>query len=248
MNACTTQWGDLLGASTVRSFHGETFMNISRTAVAVAAVLSFAAVAAPASATIVTYDWTLSSGSTAADGGFTDVGSGTLTVDTSQTKTVSGFTGELVTNLTGTVTGGATVGLLSAGTSFGSIPFLNDNYLFATGTSLVEASFNGDAYTAGIGFASSSGNFLLTAFNTEGGSPAGNNGYGQTGPAGNSIGVGNFAVTLAPVPLPDSAWLSLCGLATLGLVAVRRSRQPSGSGLVGAAWAAVPCGKPLWLV
>jgi len=208
-------------------------MNISRTALAVAAVLSFAAVAAPASATIVTYDWTLSSGSTAGNGGFADVGSGTLTVDTSQTKTVGGFTGDLVTSLTGNLTGGATVGLLGAGTSFGSIPFLNDNYLFPTGTSLVEAAFNADAYTAGIGFSSSSGNFLLTAFNTEGGSPAGTNGYGETGPAGNSVGVGNFAVTLVPVPVPASAWLFIFGLAAVGFVAVRQSRQQSGSGFVG---------------
>ncbi len=211
-------------------------MKISRAALAVAAVLSFAAVSAPASASIVTYDWTLTDAPGVTSGGLV-TGSGTLTVDTSQTQ-VKGFspnffTGDLVTSLTGTLTGGATVSLLAPGTFFGSSPSFgetNSNFLFPTANSLVDAPFNANSFNAGIGFASSSGNFLLFGSNAVGGEPAGNNGYSEVGLNGAAIGQGGFSVTLAPVPLPASAWMLLLGLAGLGFVAVRQSKQQAGTG------------------
>jgi len=58
-------------------------MKITRVALVVGALLSFAAATAPASAAMVTYDWTTTSTSTVANGGMA-AGGGTITVDTSK--------------------------------------------------------------------------------------------------------------------------------------------------------------------
>jgi PEP-CTERM motif len=198
-------------------------MKISRVARAVTALLSFAAVSGAASASIITYDWTLSDAPGVTSGGLIP-GSGTLTVDTSQTQVRGGFTGDLVTSLTGTLSNGATVGLLAPNTSFGLES--NSNFLFPTGNSLVDASFNGNSFNAGIGFSATSGNFLLIGSNAEGGQPAGNNGYTElVGPGGSSIGQGGFSIALAPVPLPASLWMMILGLGGLGTVGLRARKQ-----------------------
>src|SRR5215469_10859859 len=111
-------------------------MSISRAVMAVVAVLSYAAVAAPASASTVTYDWTLSSASTPAQGGFTYTGTGTLTATV-------GATSDTITSFTGTVNG-QSVTLAPTGTAYGS-PFVtsevSNNLLYPSGgntTSLID--------------------------------------------------------------------------------------------------------------
>jgi hypothetical protein len=211
-------------------------MKISRAAVAVAAVLSFAAVAAPASATIVTYDWTLTSTATVPNGGVN--GSGTLTVDTSQTSSVQSATnpsvfyvGDLITGITGAINGGgsnqesiAINGLVAAGAS----PENNDNLLFVSGQPEV-LDTKGFAFTS---TAHGSTPFdLFSSLVLGATTPPGSNPYQLAGPGGQfgSLGVGTF--TIAPVPLPASAWMLLLGVAGLGVMAVRQ-----GKGQARSAW------------
>jgi hypothetical protein len=207
-------------------------MKISHTAVAVAALLSFAAVAAPASATMVTYDWTLTSTSTVANGGFN--GSGTLTVDTSQTTSVQSatnpavfFVGDLITGITGSVNAGGTNqehitinGLASAGAS----PENNDNLLFVSGQPEL-LDLKGFAFTSAATGSTAFDLFSSLALGAT--TTPGSNPYQLVGPGGEfgSLGVGTFAIT--PVPLPASAWMLLVGLG-LGWVALRRTGRRSG--------------------
>jgi hypothetical protein len=111
-------------------------MSISRAALAVVAALSYAAVAAPASAATVTHDWTLGSTSTPAQRGFTYTGTGTLTATV-------GTTDDTITSLTGTITG-QSVTLAPTGTADGSPSVsseVSNKLLYASGgnsTSLVD--------------------------------------------------------------------------------------------------------------
>jgi hypothetical protein len=213
-------------------------MKISRTALAVAAVLSFAAAAAPASATILTYDWTLTSTSTVPNGGIN--GSGTLTVDTSQTTSVQSATnpsvyyvGDLITGISGHVNGGGSNqesitinGLAPVGASAES----DDNLLFVSGQpELLDP--KGFAFTSAATGATTYDLFSSLALGST--TTPGSNPYQLVGPGGQfgSLGVGTFTIT--PVPLPASAWLLVFGLAGLGFAAARQSRQRSGSGFVG---------------
>jgi hypothetical protein len=198
-------------------------MKTLRTALAVSALLPLVAAVTPVYAGTQIYDWTLSSGSSAADGGFTYTGGGTLTVNTSDTKTVDGYVGYLVTGITGTLTGGGSFGL-STTTSFGSVPFVSDDYFFPTGTSLVEASTNANSYTGGIGFSTPSGNFLLISSYAMG-TPISGNAYDEISTSGASVGVGQF--TASAVPLPASVWTMIFGLGALGFVGLRAKKlQP----------------------
>lgn len=210
-------------------------MKISRAALAVAAVLSFAAVAAPASATIVTYDWTLTSTATVPNGGIN--GSGTITVDTSQTTSVQSatnpsvyFVGDLITGITGTVNGGGSNqetitinGLASAGAS----PQNDDNLLFVSGQPEL-LDLKGFAFTSAATGSTTFDLFSSLALGST--TTPGSNPYQLVGPGGQfgSLGVGTFTIT--PVPLPASAWMLLAGLTGLGFAAVRQSRRQVGAG------------------
>jgi hypothetical protein len=215
---------------------GNQAMKISRAALAVAAVLSFAAAAAPASATIVTYDWTLTSTSTVPNGGIN--GSGTLTVDTSQTTSVQSATnpsvfyvGDLITGITGNMNGGgsnqesiAINGLAPVGAS----PQNNDNLLFVSGhPELLD--LKGFAFTSAA--TGSTTYDLLSSLALGSTTTPGSNPYQLIGPGGEfgSLGVGTFTIT--PVPLPASLCMLVIGLAGLGFAAVRQSRQQGGASL-----------------
>ncbi|HEV2700053.1 MAG TPA: VPLPA-CTERM sorting domain-containing protein [Steroidobacteraceae bacterium] len=195
-------------------------MNISRAALAVAAVLSFAAVAAPASATIVTYDWTTSGVGTS---GELAAGSGTITVDTSQTKVVSGFTGDLITGITGSIGNDTITGLVAAnGGNFGN----NDDLLFVTGTPTV-LDTNGFSFKGSIGGVAQTTDFTLLSSCSLGSTTTctGPNPIQLDGPGGTFLNLGQGSFTITPVPLPASAWMLLFGIGALGLAAVRQSKQ-----------------------
>jgi hypothetical protein len=193
-------------------------MSISRTALAVVAALSYAAVAAPVSAATVTYDWTLSSTSTPAQGGFTYTGSGTLVATV-------GSTDDTITSLTGTLDG-QSVTLAPTGTAYGSPSVsseVSNNLLYPSGgnsTSLIE----------GHGFAVlNASNALLFGRSSffPGGAPISGNGYDEIPPPnGSSVGVGQFTIT--PVPLPASVWMMIAGLGGLGFLVRRMSKQDVG--------------------
>ncbi len=213
-------------------------MKISRTALAVAAVLWFAAVAAPASATIVTYNWTLTSTATVLNGGFN--GSDTITVDTSQTTSVQSATnpsvfyvGDLITGITGHVNAGGsnqesiTINGLAAVDASAEY---NDNLLFVSGQPEL-LDLKGFAFTSA---ATGTTPFdLVSSLALGSTTPPGSNPYQLIGPGGQfgSLGVGTF--TLTPVPLPASAWMLLLGLTGLGLMMVRQSGHKARVGLAG---------------
>lgn len=214
-------------------------MKISRAAGAVAAVLSFAAVAAPASATIVTYDWTLTSTATVPNGGIN--GSGSITVDTAQTTSVQSATnpsvfyvGDLITGISGQVNGGGSNqesvtinGLAAAGASAEN----NDNLLFVSGQPEL-LDLKGFAFSSA---ATGSTPFDLFSSLTLGSTTTpGSNPYQLVGPGGQfgSLGVGTF--TLTPVPLPASAWMLILGLGALGFAAARQSTRHSAAGFADA--------------
>ncbi|HTC50571.1 MAG TPA: hypothetical protein VK700_01390 [Steroidobacteraceae bacterium] len=203
-------------------------MNISRAALAVAAALSFAAVAAPASATIVTYDWTASGVGTS---GELAAGNGTITVDTSQTKTVNGFTGDLITGITGFI-GTDTITALVApnGGNFAN----NDDELFVAGTPTV-LDTTGFSFTGSIGGVAQSTPFTLLSTCALGSTTTctGPNPIQLDGPGGTFLDLGQGSFTLTPVPLPASPGMLLLGLAGLGFLAVRQSKPQAATGFAG---------------
>jgi hypothetical protein len=199
-------------------------MSISRAALGIVAALSYAAVAAPAGASTVTYDWTLSSTSTPAQGGFTYTGTGTLTATV-------GATDDTITSLTGTING-QSVTLAPTGTAYGSPSVsseVSNNLLYPSGgnsTSLI------DGHGFAVLNASSAVLFGLSSF-FSGGAAISGNAYDEiTPPNGSSVGVGQF--TIEPVPLPASLWMMIAGLGGLGFLVRRMSKQDPGSGLLGA--------------
>jgi hypothetical protein len=195
-------------------------MKISRTALAVSALLSFAAMVAPASAdNLVVFDWTTGA-APGTTGSQMPVGSGTITVDESTTTTVDGVVGDKITQITGTF-GGATInGLVAAGGgSFG-----NDDLLFPSGTKAATGELldgNGLAFTeAG---SSVIYNIWGNAPNTDA-SELGSNPYVLYSSATGELS-GTFAI--APVPLPGSVWMLILGVAGLGFMSqtARKQRQ-----------------------
>ena len=99
-------------------------MKFSKAVLAIAAVVPFAALTAPASAATVTYDWSMSGTSVSLGGPVP--GSGTLTVTTGAggVDTITAITGEI---------GGSTITSLIAPNGFQS----NDNLLYPNGTPTV---------------------------------------------------------------------------------------------------------------
>jgi hypothetical protein len=168
-------------------------MKFLRPVLAVAALLPLAAAMAPASASTLTFDWTLT-GPAASLGGLPAPGSGTLVVTT-------GTTSDTITSITGTLGTFTITGLLAPGTLEG-----NDNLLYPSGTAPLD--------TNGFAVSTSGGNISILSQFPEGTPPSGN-AYEEIGAAG--FGVGTFAITAAPVPLPASVWMLVLGLGGLGL-------------------------------
>jgi hypothetical protein len=210
-------------------------MKISQAALVLGALLSFAATTAPASAAIVTYDWTTTSTATVANGGMA-IGSGTITVDTSQTTLVTSATnpsvhyvGDLITGITGSI-GSVTISGLAPVNADPAHNETNDNLLFVSGSPEV-------LDTHGFAFTSAAGAFPYSIFSSlalGSTTPPGPNPFQEVGPGGQflSLGVGTFAIT--PVPLPSSAWMLILGLGGLGFAALRSARG-SKSGSIGLA-------------
>lgn len=176
-------------------------MKFLRPVLAAAALLPLAAAMAPASASTLTFDWTLT-GPSASLGGVTEPGSGTLTVTT-------GSSSDTITAVTGTLGSFTITGLLSPGAFLG-----NDNLLYPTGTAPLD--------TNGFAVATTGGNIAIWSDFPEGTPPTGN-AYGENGVGG--YGQGTFAISPAPVPLPSSVWMLVLGLGGLGFGA-KRARQP----------------------
>jgi hypothetical protein len=184
------------------------------------------AVALPAAAATVTYDWTLT-GPAATLGGFVWTGSGTVTATTgSGSDTITAITGT-VTNgtVTDSITGLATPGtfdnlLFPIGTTFSGPPVVTSgSYLSAS-----------DLDTKGLGFTIAAGTIEVFggyAPNSTDVTP-GNN-YDEIGPGG--FGVGTFALTATP--LPAALPLFAGGLGILALMARRRQRK-SGTAIAAA--------------
>jgi hypothetical protein len=189
-------------------------MKISRIAVAIGALLSLGAAVAPASAGVLTYDWTLSLAPGVTTGGFEWTGSGTVIVNTA-----SGQSYDSITSLTGSVTNGTTTDLLSLA-PIGTLT--SDNRLFANGAAGTQ-SLDSDGITVETGGAVL---FNLFAEGTAGVSSDINVFTEGAPPAEGSIGQGTFAVSLAPVPLPSSVWMLILGLGGLVFAALRKSKQP----------------------
>ena len=168
-------------------------MRFLRPILAVAALLPLAAAMAPAGAATLTFDWTLT-GPAASLGGVPAPGSGTLVVTT-------GTTSDTITSITGTLGTFTITGLLAPGTLEG-----NDNLLYPSGTAPLD--------TTGFAVSTSGGNISILSQFAEGSPPSGN-AYEEIGAAG--FGVGTFAITPAPVPLPSSVWMLVLGLGGLGL-------------------------------
>jgi hypothetical protein len=176
-------------------------MKFLRPVLAVAALLPFAAAMAPASASTLVFDWTLT-GPAANLGGVPSPGGGTLTVTT-------GTTSDTITAVTGTLGTFSITGLLAPGTLES-----NDNLLFPSGTAPLD--------TKGFAVSTSGGNISILSQFAEGTPPTGN-AYEEIGAGG--FGVGTFAITPAPVPLPSSVWMLALGLGGLGYGAKRLKKQ-----------------------
>jgi hypothetical protein len=167
-----------------------------------AGCLALSAIAVPAHAAILTFDWTLAGPATIL-GGFGPAGSGngTLTVTT-------GADGDLITALTG-VLGGNAVTLLPTGID-GS-----DNLLFP-----IEATFKGgtsvvDLDESGIAISTSAGIFHIFADGSpfSMGTLSGNDIFETGGNVG--FGVGTMAVAAA-VPEPSTWTMMILGICGLG--------------------------------
>jgi hypothetical protein len=164
----------------------------------VISALSLAAAGAPAYATSITYDWTVSGVGTS---GEVPPGAGTVTV-TSETNGA-----DPVTAITGEIAGVAITGLGS--TSGGA-----DNLLYPNGSPTV-------LDLKGLALTTASGNLSIISQFQQGSTlePGEVNLDEFLGSAVGGFAVGNL--TLAPVPLPASWTLFLLGLAGLQLPGLR---------------------------
>jgi hypothetical protein len=176
-----------------------------------AGCLALTAIAVPAQATTVVFDWTLAGPATTLGGfGTAGSGSGTFTVTT-------GANGDLITAITGNI-GGNAVTLLAPGTN-GS-----DDLLFPIGTSFTGGASVVDLDTSGIAVSTTLGNYHIFG----GGSPfskgtLSGNDIDEVGPAG--FGVGTLAVSAVPEP---STWaMMLLGFGGIGFMAYRRKAKPA---------------------
>jgi hypothetical protein len=186
-------------------------MKFSTIGLTISAVLSLAAVTAPANATSITYDWAVSGVGTS---GEVPPGTGTITVtsETNGIDPITAFSGEI---------GGTTITGLGAATA--SI----DNLLYPAGSPTV---FD----TEGLAFTTATGSGNIFSFYAQGStvSPGSVNLDGFSGLPGGFV-VGNFTITpVTPVPLPASWAMLLLGVCGVGAVAMRSSRKQAGGQLI----------------
>jgi hypothetical protein len=167
-------------------------------------ILSFAAAVAPARASTVTYDWTLS-GPAASLGGVPAPGSGTITA------TVSNTGSETLTAITGTIGGSAITGL----TSF----FGSDNLVYPSGTTPID--------TSGIAFTDAAGQSInIFSFYAEGSVVQPGNNFGEYISGGGGFGVGTFSLApVAATPLPPTWTMMILGLFGFGFIAFRGTKK-----------------------
>jgi PEP-CTERM motif-containing protein len=181
-------------------------MKFSKAVLAIAAVVPFAALTAPANAATVTYDWTMSGTSVSLGG--PEPGSGTLTVTTGAggVDTITAITGEI---------GGSTITSLIAPNGFEG----NDNLLYPNGTPTV-------LDTDGLAFTAGTAKYEIYSFFAQGSTPSPGdvNFYSEIG---TTIQQGSGTFSVSPVPLPASWTMMLLGLCGLGFVATRSNKKNS---------------------
>ena len=181
-----------------------------RSSALLAGCLALTAIAVPARADTLTFDWTLAGPATSLGGfGTPGSGSGTFTVTT-------GAKGDIITAMTGEL-GGNAVTLLPSGTG-GS-----DNLLFPIGTSFKRGVSVVDLDTNGISVSTTLGDYHIfgdgSPFSI--GTVSGNDIF-ETGP-GVGFGVGTLAVSAVPEP---STWaMMILGFIGVGFVAYRRKHN-----------------------
>src|SRR6202035_3518602 len=174
--------------------------------------LGLAAAAAPARAAVVTFDWSLTSGSTQVQGGFSLTGSGTLTATT-------GVNGDLVTAITGQLNGSILTGddiqvrvpvtnlQITGLAPVGSPNGVPDNLIFPigstfgtgkntfTGVSNLNSANPFNSINGGLEFLTDDGAVRILSSVTPNSDPseAKGNFYDEFGPGG--FGVGVFSLT-----------------------------------------------------
>jgi PEP-CTERM motif len=187
----------------------ETVSKFFRSSALLAGCLAITAIAVPARANTLTFDWTLAGPATSLGGfGTPGSGSGTFTVTT-------GAKGDIITAMTGEI-GGDAVTLLQSGTG-GS-----DNLLFPIGTKFKGGISVVDLDTDGISVSTTLGDFHIFSDGSpfSKGTVSGNDIF-ETGPCG--FGVGTLAVSAVPEP---STWaMMLLGFAGVGFMAYRRKQN-----------------------
>ena len=187
----------------------ETVSKFFRSSALLAGCLAITAIAVPARADTLTFDWTLAGAATSLGGfGTPGSGAGTFTV-------TAGAKGDIITAMTGEI-GGNTVALLPSGTD-GS-----DNLLFPIGTSFKRGVSVVDLDTRGITVSTALGDYNIFGA----GSPFSigtvlGNDIDEVGPGG--FGVGTLAV--AAVPEPSTWAMMLLGFCGLGFMAYRRRQS-----------------------
>jgi hypothetical protein len=189
----------------------ETVSKLFRSSALLVGCLALTAIAVPARAATVTFDWTLAGPATSLGGfGTPGSGSGSFTVTT-------GSNGDIITAMTGEI-GGNAVTLLAPGTG-GS-----DDLLFPIGTSFTGGVSVVDLDTNGISVSTALGDYHIfgdgSPFSI--GTVSGNDIF-ETGPSG--FGVGTLAVSAVPEP---STWaMMILGFAGIGFMAYRRKSKPT---------------------
>jgi hypothetical protein len=180
-----------------------------RSSALLAGCLALTAIAVPARADTLTFDWTLAGPATSLGGfGTPGSGSGTFTVTT-------GAKGDNITAMTGEL-GGNAVTLLPSRTGGG------DNLLFPIGTSFKGGVSVVDLDTNGISVSTTLGDYHIfgdgSPFSI--GTVSGNDIF-ETGPGG--FGVGTLAVSAVPEP---STWaMMILGFCGIGFMAYRRKQS-----------------------
>ncbi len=190
-------------------------MKFPKPALVIASLLPLAAAVAPASASTITFDWTLGPAAGVTSGGIAK-GSGTLTANV-------GTSADTITAITGTI-GGETISGLEPTNILKGTATIPDNALFPKGSTFLSTKGVGIEFTNGTGL-------LLWSDFAQGAQGANNNNAysGQlvtaTGTPGGSAGQGTF--TLSPVPLPASWTMLLLGICGLGVLKVSATKNPS---------------------